>query len=283
MTTASPPATAAATSGANKPHTQTLGDVIASEWIKVTTVRSTWWSLIAAFVFTVAFGALLSWGVAATWDPQTMGGIDQEMGGGIDAVSTSLAGTLFGELALVVFGVLFITAEYSSGGIRATLVSVPKRSRVVVAKTIVVAAVALVASLVIVFVSFFIGQALLAAEGLTVGLGDPNVLRALVGSALYLTAAALFGLGIGLVVRSSGGGITAAIAGLIIVPSLTGLLPGQWGENIGKFVTSNAGRQITLVDPGVNGLSPWVGYAVFVGWAAALLVLGTVLLRRRDV
>lgn len=275
MTTASPPATAATTPGANKPRTQTLGDVIASEWIKVTTVRSTWWSLIAALVLTVAFGALLSWGVASAWDPQEMGGID--------ALSTSLAGMLFGELALVVFGVLFITAEYSSGGIRATLVSVPRRWRVVVAKAIVVAGVTVVVSLVIVFVSFFVGQALLATEDLNVGLGDPNVLRALVGSALYLTAAALFGLGIGLVVRSSGGGITAAIAGLIIVPSLTGLLPGQWGENIGKFVTSNAGRQITLVDPGVNGLSPWVGYAVFVGWAAALLVLGTVLLRRRDV
>jgi len=272
MTETSPPTADAASTGV---HTQTLIDVIASEWIKVTTVRSTWWSLVAAFVLTVAFGALLSWGVATSWDPQEMGGID--------AVSTSLAGTLFGELALVVFGVLFITAEYSSGGIRATLVSVPKRSRVVVAKTIVVAGVALVASLVIVFVSFFVGQALLAAEGLNVGLGDPNVLRALVGSALYLTAAALFGLGIGLVVRSSGGGITAAIAGLIVLPSLSGLLPGQWGQNIGKFITTNAGRPITLVETNPDSLGPWVGYAVFVGWAVALLVIGTIALRRRDV
>jgi ABC-2 type transport system permease protein len=274
MTATSPPTTADAASAGV--HTQTLADVIASEWIKIRTVRSTSWTLAAAFVLTVAFGALLSWGVAATWDPA------DEMGG-IDALSTSLAGMLFGELALVVFGVLFITAEYSTGGIRATLVSVPKRSRVVVAKTIVVAGVALVVSTVTVLVSFFIGQALLASEGLNVGLGDPNVLRALVGSALYLTAAALFGLGIGLVVRSSGGGITAAIAGLIVLPSLSGLLPGQWGQNVGKFITTNAGRPITLVETNPDSLGPWVGYAVFVGWAVALLVVGTIALRRRDV
>jgi len=277
MTTASPPTPhSPATTGSPQAHRQTLLDVIASEWIKVRTVRSTWWALGVAFVLTVAFGALLSWGVAATWDPS--GGM-----GDVDALSTSLAGMLFGELALVVFGVLFITAEYSTGGIRATLVSVPKRSRVVVAKTIVVAIVALVVSTVTVMVSFFIGQALLASNGLSVGVGDTNVLRALVGSALYLTAAALFGLGIGLVVRSSGGGITAAIAGLIVLPSLSGLLPGQWGQNVGKFITTNAGRQITLIDTNAGSLSPWVGYAVFLAWVAALLVIGTILLRRRNV
>jgi len=276
MTTTSPPTTGnTGATGSPKVHNQTLIDVIASEWLKIRTVQSTWWALAATFVFTVAFGALLTWGVASTTDLQEFGSID--------ALSTSLAGMLFGELALVVFGVLFITAEYSTGGIRATLVSVPSRTRVMVAKTVVTAVVALVVSTVTVFVSFFIGQALLAGEGLSVGLGDTNVLRAVVGSALYLTCVALFSLGIGLVVRSSGGGITAAIAALIILPSLSGLLPGQWGQNIGKFITTNAGRQVTLVETGAGSLSPWVGYGVFLGWAAALLVVGTILLRRRDV
>ena len=276
MTTTSPPTSGdSGATGSPTVHNQTLIDVIASEWLKIRTVQSTWWALAATFVFTVAFGALLTWGVASTTDLQEIGSID--------ALSTSLAGMLFGELALVVFGVLFITAEYSTGGIRATLVSVPSRIRVMVAKTVVTAVVALVVSTMTVFVSFFIGQALLAGEGLSVGLGDTNVLRAVVGSALYLTCVALFSLGIGLVVRSSGGGITAAIAALIILPSLSGLLPGQWGQNIGKFITTNAGRQVTLVETGAGSLSPWVGYGVFLGWAAALLVVGTILLRRRDV
>jgi hypothetical protein len=276
MTTTSPPTSGdSGATGSPTVHNQTLIDVIASEWLKIRTVQSTWWALAATFVFTVAFGALLTWGVASTTDLQEIGSID--------ALSTSLAGMLFGELALVVFGVLFITAEYSTGGIRATLVSVPSRIRVMVAKTVVTAVVALVVSTMTVFVSFFIGQALLAGEGLSVGLGDTNVLRAVVGSALYLTCVALFSLGIGLVVRSSGGGITAAIAALIILPSLSGLLPGQWGQNIGKFITTNAGRQVTLVETSAGSLGPWVGYAVFLGWAAALLVVGTILLRRRDV
>jgi ABC-type transport system involved in multi-copper enzyme maturation permease subunit len=133
-----------------------------------------------------------------------------------------------------------------------------------------------------VFVSFVAGQALLATQGLAVGIGEPGVLRALVGSVLYLGAAALFGLGVGLVVRNTGGGITAAIVGLIILPSLGALLPGRVGDTVARFITSNAGRQVTFVEPAANGLAPWVGYAVFVAWGVALLVAGTVLLRRRD-
>lgn len=257
-------------------RTQTLADVVASEWIKVRTVRSTWWTLATAVVLTVGFGVLLSAGTALTWD-DAEGSFGQ-----VDAVALSLAGMLFGELALAVFGVLFITSEYSTGAIRTTLVAVPRRSRVVVAKAVVVAGVTLVVAAVAVFVSFFAGQSLLATEGLAVGIGEPNVVRALVGSVLYLVAAALFGLGVGLVVRNTGGGITAAVVGLIVAPSLSGLLPGQWGAAVNRFVTSNPGRPVTSVETIPDQLGPWVGYAVFVAWGLALLVAGTVLLRTRD-
>jgi len=252
-------------------------DVVASEWLKMRTIRSTWWTLGTALVLTIGFGVLLSAATAAI-----SGSEDGPSLGAVDAVSTSLAGMLFGEVTLAVFGVLFITSEYSTGGIRTTLVAVPRRSWVVVGKAVVVGVATVVVGAVAVFVSFVAGQALLATQGLSVGIGDPGVLRALVGSALYLGAAALFGLGVGLVVRNTGGGITAAIVGLVILPSLGALLPGRVGDTVAKFITSNAGRQVTFVEPAANGLSPWVGYAVFVAWGVALLVAGTILLRRRD-
>lgn len=255
---------------------QRLGDVIASEWTKIWTVRSSWWTLLLALVLTIGFSVLLTWGVSSTFNEG-----DAPLGAS-EAVSLSLTGMMFGELILAVFGVLFITSEYSTGGIHTTLSSVPRRWRMVVAKVAVVTAVTFVGGLIIVFPAFFAGQAILGSLDMSVGLGDPGVLRAVVGSALYLVAAALFGLGVGLVVRNSGGGITAAIAGLLVLPSLAGLLPGEWGATAGKFITSNAGRLITLVEPTPNSLGPWVGYGVFMAWAVGLLVIGTVLLQRRD-
>jgi hypothetical protein len=97
-------------------------DVVASEWLKMRTIRSTWWTLGTALVLTIGFGVLLSAATAAI-----SGSEDGPSLGAVDAVSTSLAGMLFGEVTLAVFGVLFITSEYSTGGIRTTLVAVPRR------------------------------------------------------------------------------------------------------------------------------------------------------------
>lgn len=255
---------------------QTALDVVASEWLKVWTVRSTWWTLAAALVLSVGFGVLLTAAVAATWEvadgPFTAG----------ESVATALSGMLFGELILAVFGVLFITSEYSTGGIHTTLSSVPRRWLVVVAKGLVVAVVALVAGAIIVLAAFFAGQAVLASQGLAVGLGDPGVARAVGGSVLYVGAVALFGLGVGFIIRNSGGGITAAIVGLIVLPSLVTVLPGALGTTVGKFVTSNAGRPITAVDTSPGSLDPWAGYGVFVLWGIGLLAIGALLLGRRD-
>jgi ABC-2 type transport system permease protein len=175
-----------------------------------------------------------------------------------------------------------ITSEFSTGGIRSTLVAVPRRGRVVVAKAVVVGALALVVGTISSFVAFFAGQAVLATKDFQDGIGDPNVLRALFGSGLYLAACALFGLGIGLVIRSTGGGITIAIAALFVVPPLVGVIPGRWGEEIQKFVTSNAGQAVIETTTSPDRLGPWVGYLVFTAWWAALVALGAYLLRRRD-
>ncbi len=261
-------------------HEPTLLDVVRSEWLKLRSVRSTYWTMAVVFVAMVGFGALISFASVATWDQLTA---EQQAANPVNGATTALAGALFGQLAMVVIGVLTITSEYSTGGIRSTLVAVPRRNRVVVAKAFVVGVLALVVGLVSSFVAFFVGQVILATKDFDVAIGAPNVLRAVVGTGLYLAGCALFGLGIGLIIRSSGGGITIAIAALFVLPPLLSLIPGSVGDQIQKFVPSNAGQAITDTVTQPDRLGAWVGYLVFTVWWLVLLAVGSWLLRRRDI
>ena len=175
-----------------------------------------------------------------------------------------------------------ISAEYSTGGIRSSLVAVPRRLRLLAAKALVLLAVVLAVGVLSSFAVFFVGQALLASADLETSLGEPGVLRAVIGGGLYLAASALFGLAFGTLLRQTAGGIVAAIAGLLIVPPLTQLLPGDWGASISKWFTSNPGQQILVVRPEAGAPEPWAGFLVFCLWGVAVLIVGAVLLQRRD-
>ncbi len=251
--------------------------VLESERIKFWSVRSTGWSLLAMFATTVGFGALICFGTAQEVDQ-----LSREERATFDSTALSLAGLTFGQLAAAVLGVLAISAEYSTGGIRSSLVAVPRRLRLLVAKALVLLAVVLAVGVLSSFVAFFVGQALLASVDLETSLGDPGVLRAVIGGGLYLAASALFGLAFGTLLRQTAGGIVAAIAGLLIVPPLTQLLPGDWGAAISKWFTSNAGQQILVVRPDAGAPEPWAGFLAFCLWGLAVLVIGAVLLQRRD-
>jgi ABC-type transport system involved in multi-copper enzyme maturation permease subunit len=263
--------------GTTQPGRSGFFQVLGSERIKFWSVRSTGWSLLAMFVTTVGFGALICFGTAQEVDQ-----IPPEERATFDATALSLAGLTFGQLAAAVLGVLVISSEYSTGGIRSSLVAVPRRLRLLAAKVAVLLAVVLAVGVLTSFVAFLVGQELLASADLETSLGEPGVLRAVGGGGLYLAASALFGLAFGTLLRQTAGGIVAAIAGLLIVPPLTQLLPGDWGAAITKWFTSNAGQQILGVRAQPDAAGPWSGYLVFCLWALAVLAVGAVLLQRRD-
>lgn len=270
MTTSTLPAAAA-------PARAGLPQVLRSEWTKLWSVRSTWWCLLGVIAATIGFSALFSWGTAATIEEAP-----PEQTALLDPTETSLSGLILGQLAVAVLGVLTISAEYSTGGIRSTLVAVPRRALLVLAKGLVLAATALVAGTLTCLVSFFVGQALLASADLDVSISDPNVLRAVLGGGLYLTASALFGFALATLLRNTAGGIVAAVALLFVVPPLTRLLPGDWGDAISRWFTSNAGQRITAVQQLPEAADPWSGYLAFTAWWAVILAAGVLLMRRRD-
>lgn len=246
--------------------------VARSEWTKLWSVRSTFWTLFALVVVTIGFSALIC---ATLGDSETRAS-------DFDPTSTSIVGGFFGQVAAMVLGVLAITSEYTKGGIRTTLTAVPRRLRLIGAKALVVAVVTFVVSLITVFVSFELGQALLSGKDVDVSLGDPGVLRAVIGGALYLLASAMFGFALGVVLRQSAAAITGGLVLLFVAPPLVGLLPGSAGDTVSRYFTSNAGQAILTVVPADNSLGPWAGYLVFTLWWAIPLALGAALLMRRD-
>src|SRR5919205_1151297 len=89
------------------------------------------------------FTTLFAWGETANWSQ-----VDAQERANIDATANSLGGLYFGQLAIAVLGALIITAEYSTGGIRTTLTAVPQRVKVLLAKGLTFAVVALIVGLV---------------------------------------------------------------------------------------------------------------------------------------
>src|SRR5262249_28348264 len=122
-----------------------------------------------------------------------------------DAVQASMFGLIFGQLVITVIGAMAITSEYGTGMIRTSLSAQPRRMVTLGAKLVVFTAVALVTGLVSSFASFYIGQRFFASVDLNVGLGEPNVLRAVIGGALFLTVAGLLAFGLGAILRHTAG------------------------------------------------------------------------------
>jgi ABC-2 type transport system permease protein len=259
------------------PATDRFDHVLRAEWTKFWSVRSTMYTFISLVVVTIGISALLCLAVAANRDDIKPADRAQ-----IDPVSQSLSGVFLGQMAIIVLGALVISAEYSTGGIRTTLTAVPQRLRLLFAKALVLAVMAFVAGVITMFPSFWLGQRVLATAdaGIEVSLSDPNVLRAVLGGALYVAACGMLGFALGALLRHTAGAITVAIGIVFVLPIVSNFLPGTWGENVGKVL--NAGGAITNTRHVDGQFDPWTGYAVFSLWWIILLALAAVLMRRRD-
>jgi ABC-type transport system involved in multi-copper enzyme maturation permease subunit len=255
----------------------TFAGALRSEFTKIRSVRSTYWTLLAMFVVVVGFGALASWGRASH------GG---EAGPFFDPTRQSLAGLYIGQLIIGVLGVLVISSEYSTGMIRTTLTTNPHRGVMIAAKGVVFSLVALVTSLITSFTAFFLGQALMSSHHISTTIGSPGVLRAVIGGALFLAACGVLAFGLGLLLRHSAGGIGAMVGLLFVVTILVNFLPQSWQNDVDKWVPALAGGQVWMVQPQPPGstpmFGPWPSLAVLCGWAALAVVSAVVLFRRRD-
>lgn len=266
--TLSPEASAAAPA-----TTAGFGNLLRSEWTKLRSLRSTYWS--AAFVVLATIGLGIFMG--ARWAHQS-GPLDPEF----DATNTSLSGVYIAQIIVGALGVLTISSEYATGMIRATFSAVPQRRTLLAAKALVLAGATLVLAEVVCFAAFGSCQALLVNKGASASLGDPGVLRAVFGSGLYLTAAALLGFGLGAAIRHTAGALSAFF-GLLFAPSaIVDLLPTDWRNDLINYMPANSGSQIFTIYNVKGALGPWTGLGVFCLYTLAALVVGFILTAVRD-
>lgn len=259
------------------PRAARFADALRSEWTKARSVPSTSWTLLAAIALGIGLSALFSalaahayangtGTIRATWDP----------------TSVSDSGGSVAQLAIGVLGTLLITSEYSTRAIRGSLAAVPRRGQFLAAKAVIIAAVAFVSGEVVTFVSFFIGQALISGHAPTADLGQPGVLRALVGGGLYLTLIGLLGMGLGTILRSAAGAISALVAILYVLPALALALPSSLAHTVEKFWPTQAGQQVTAVVRTAHTVTAWTGIGIMALFVAVVLAVATLELDRRD-
>lgn len=249
-----------------------------AEWIKFRSLRSTWYTLACLAFAGLGITALAmgSMGVEyanmtaeerLTWDP----------------TSSSLTTYLVAQLIIGVLGILVVTSEYATGLIQTSLAATPRRYRLLAAKAVLLTGVAAVAGQALMFTSFLVGQAMLAAQGVpNASLGDPGVLSAVLGGGVYLTAIALLALGLGTILRATAGALATLVAIVFLVPAFAGLFPSWLGGLLDYWPSQGAAAVLTTVpDPAYP--HPWLNLAGMCLGVAAVLAAALVLFRRRDV
>ena len=255
----------------------TFGDVLRSEWTKLRSVRSTFWALTVTVVLGIVLGALIS---AAAAHGYAKFSVSEKLSW--DPTGVSQSGMLIAQVAIAVLGVLCISSEYSSGMIRTSLISVPKRGRVLAAKSLVFALVTFVVGEVTCFAAFFVGQALIAGHAPHAALGDPGVARAVVGGGLYLAALAVLSVAAGALLRHPAAGIACTMAVVLVLPLIAQALPDSWRNPVTEFWPTQAGAQLTSVYHSAHTLQPWPGFGVMCLFVAIVYAIAWTLLDRRD-
>ena len=258
-----------------------LGGTVRSEFTKVRSVRSTYWTLLLLVLAGLAWSVANCAGTAAHWAQTPV-----QQRGFFDATQASIVGVAqLGQLVVVVLGALAITSEYSTGMIRTSLTVMPRRGVLYAAKASVLTAVILAVAMVTSFAAFFTGQYLLRSTHEAATLGQPGVLRALLATALYIALSGLFSFGLGAILRSTPGAITTAYGLLFLLPQLAKALPSTWYADLARWLPG--GDVVNAITSTQRQLPPhlfgaWGEFAVFGGYTAIVLVAGAVLLRRRD-
>lgn len=259
----------------------TFAGVMRGEWVKLLSLRSTWWTLAA----TVALMTLVSFAAAMSLDAMAedpvMGTAVTEMHGA-EVIS---GGFQIGMLTIAVLGALFITGEYSTGMIRSTFAAVPTRLPALGAKAIALVVLTVVVTVAGMAASYAVTMAPLSQYGLVPALDDPGTWRVLGGTGYFLVAAALFSLGVGTLLRSTAATVTVALTVLLLLPGVLGFITLDWVETLVGYLplpASSAFIAAGATDVRGVGLTAQAGLLVVAAYAVVPMVAAAVTLRRRD-
>ncbi len=249
-----------------------LPGAVAAEWTKFWSVRATWWCLVTGTVLMSCYG--------------TLSAIAQRLGDKPQAAHTITLGGGFylTQFAVIALATLFVTSEYTGGGIRSTLLWTPVRARVVLAKAAVLAPVLFAYGVLLACAGMALATAVMSGHGLPTSFEAGFTTASGMGG--YFALVGLLCAGIGWALRSAAGTLVSVIVLLVPLPLIVASLglpeavpyfPGIAGVN--AMVEAGQPNPITMT---AAPYPPWVGLAICAAWAAAALLVGGVVLRRRD-
>lgn len=273
----------------------TFGGILRSEWIKLRSLRSTFWCYLLILVLDVGFTLLISvqdLTGGATQGPSRAATGESHMAAATTAVTLGLN---FTALIAAVLGALMITGEYGTGMIRSTFAADPRRLGAVFGKALVFGVVTFVVGLVSLVISTAVATPLLkSSSNITLDWSDGTFWLAVVGGAGYLALAGLLAYFVGAIIRTSAGGIAAGIGLLfvlnIVASIIVGVTQAKWASNVSAFLPSNAGGLMfgygsgtSSIKDGLITLDQTQGFLVMVGWVVLSGIIAVVLVKRRDV
>jgi ABC-2 type transport system permease protein len=245
-----------------------------AEWTKLRTLRSTWTTVGGAAVLAVALGAVVASQQVGDWD-----GMTAAQRADIDPTASSLIGVLFTTVILGSLAVRAVTSEYSTGMIRLSFSAMPHRRRVIVSKAVIVAGLALSSALLANLVAFLVGQGILSSVDASTTLGAPGVARSIVFGALAVTATTILGVGLGAVLRRTAAATTVLAMAIIGTQMFSEILP----EGARRLLPGVALQATVTGEPSPDLLAPFPALLTLGGYAAAALLVATVVVSRRDV
>jgi len=252
----------------------TPGRVFASEWTKFRSLRSSLYLVAGSVVIMLGLAALIA---LAVRDEQGSGSDDFS---GVDTFEISLMGFWLAQLTLGVLGVLVVTGEYGTGQVRSTFAAVPRKVPVVLMKTAMIGLVAFVVGLVSAGLAFLLVGAILPSD-LDISLSDPGVARGLLGAGLYLAAVAVYGAGIGWLLRHSAGAVAVLMGALLVLPIVVMVIPIDWIQRLGPYLPSRVGQSLLSRAPENPGWT--VSLMLTIVYVAVLMGVSAAVVRRRDV
>ncbi len=249
-------------------HRLTATHLLRSEWIKLTTLRSTWWSLAVALVLTLGISSIIA-------------AVSRTLPGVFPAVTAILSPTQFTMLVAGILGAIAITGEYATGMIRSTFTAEPRRGAVVATKAVVVAVLMALATIVT-YAAAILATAPLLRQGIDWSVPADSVVPLIFG-VISMVSFTLLGLGVGFVVRNGAAAIAITVGILFVLPIVFGLFSiagadWQWLVDLGQYLPVRAASTVTT--PGATNLVP--SLIALIVWALGPLLAGWALVRTRD-
>jgi ABC-2 type transport system permease protein len=263
-------------------HRLSFGGMVDSEWIKLRTLRSTWWCLGLWLLMSAALSALVAVTLAGDPDYWTEGsnpaGLEYAWLGLPLAYVTMAAAVVVPLMAVIA-----MTSEYTGGVIRSTLVVAPRRIGLLAAKAVVVSLLVAVATLVVVGASGGVSGAIFGSAGVPVAF-DGTALRMAAGAMVFCVAMALLALGLGAALRSTAGGITASLGVLLGLPMAVNMMEGMasWVKDIQDVLPLRVGQNLFATSTADLPFSLGASVAILAAWVGVALLAGGLVLRNRD-